>query len=219
MLVLGADGVVALAGVSPAFARRLDGWPWSVDEPQASRQPTRVPDPVTRRPTPDVSARDGGPTPRPNRRRDRRFPFVAEHDENDCGAACVAMIARHHGRAASLTLIRDAAASGQQGSSLTGIVQAGAAVGLAVTPYRISPDREDALALPAIIHWEDRHWVVLVALGPDHAVIADPATGVRRITRPVLSASWSGFAASVRPTDALHERRLKPSRSAGSSRS
>ena len=51
----------------------------------------------------------------------RRYAFVEQHAEEDCGAACVAMMARHYAKNWSFPLIRTLVGTGQQGTTLLGL--------------------------------------------------------------------------------------------------
>ena len=129
----------------------------------------------------------------------RRFPFVRQIDEMDCGAACLAMVTRAFGHDVSLTTIRHAAGTSLDGTSLRGLKRGGEEIGLAMRTVKSSPDRLDALPLPAIIHWGANHWVVLYAPGR----IADPERGRRRVSREEIAKQWSGYAALCAPTERL----------------
>ncbi len=95
------------------------------------------------------------------RRRIRGIPFVSQVDEADCGAASLAMVCRHFGRRVSLARIRELAHTAWDGTSLKGICSAAEALGLAARPYKVSHRSLERLPLPAIVHWEGNHWVVL----------------------------------------------------------
>ena len=84
-------------------------------------------------------------------------------------------------------------------------MRAAEAVGLEGRALKASKDRVDDLQLPAIIHWDANHWVVLYAVEGDHLRIADPARGLRRVTRAELAEKWSGWCATFRPTPRLDE--------------
>jgi ABC-type bacteriocin/lantibiotic exporter with double-glycine peptidase domain/CRP-like cAMP-binding protein len=133
----------------------------------------------------------------------RRLPVVRQFDETDCAIAALATVARFFGHAVSTTYLRDVAGTSTEGTSLQSICTAGRAIGLEMDPLKVSRDRVDAMALPAIIHWEARHWVVLYRIRGGSAVIADPASGLRRVSRDELMKAWSGYAALARPTEAL----------------
>ena len=139
------------------------------------------------------------------RRHARHFPFVAQFYESDCGVACLAMVARHFGRKVSTSFLRDAAGTGVQGTSLTGITQAGRAAGLAVEPVHVSKERLDDYHLPAIVHYRGNHWIVLYDLTETTAYVADPAIGLRALARSDFERDWSGYAAFVSRTDALDD--------------
>ena len=142
----------------------------------------------------------------PRRSRWRRtppFPHVRQLDEMDCGAACVAMVCRCFGREVAPSHIRLAIGTGADGTSLRGLQRGGEHVGLEVDAVKVSTGRLDELPLPAIIHWEQNHWVVLYALDHEHAYIADPARSRRRVTRAELLEKWSGYTALPRPTPRL----------------
>ena len=59
--------------------------------------------------------------------------------------------------------------------------------GLDGTALKASKDRLDELQLPAIIHWEGNHWIVLYAVEGDHVRVADPGRGLRRLSRAARS--------------------------------
>ena len=59
----------------------------------------------------------------PKQRPIRRFPHVYQLDEMDCGAACLAMICRHFGRAVGISYIRQAVHTSTDGTTLAGITR------------------------------------------------------------------------------------------------
>ena len=138
-------------------------------------------------------------------KRIRRFPLVYQIDEMDCGAACVAMVCRHYGRAVSLARIRQLVHTGIDGSSLRALCQAASELGLAARSVKASPRNFERMPLPAIIHWEGNHWVVLYDVSDTHAWIVDPAFGHVKITRDELLAKWTGFSALFDYTEAFEQ--------------
>ena len=136
-------------------------------------------------------------------RRIWRFPLVWQIDEMDCGAACLAMVCRHFGRAVSLARIRQLVHTSLDGTSLRAICQAASELGLAARSVKVSPRNLERMPLPAILHWEGNHWVVLYEVTGSSVRVADPALGLRRFTREELLARWSGYAALFDYTDAF----------------
>ena len=125
----------------------------------------------------------------------RRFPHVFQVDEMDCGAASLAMICRHFGRAVSLARIRQLVHTSSDGTSLRGICTAATELGLAARSVKASPRNVLEMPLPAIVHWEGNHWVVLYGIDDAYARVADPARGLRRIRRQAFDEKWSGYVA------------------------
>jgi len=125
----------------------------------------------------------------------RRFPHVRQIDEMDCGAACLAMVCRHYGRAVGLPRIRQLVHVSADGTSLRGICAGAAALGLAARGVKASRSNLPEMPLPAIVHWEGNHWVVLYDVDDSHVRIADPKTLDRRLPRGEFEAKWTGYVA------------------------
>ena len=53
----------------------------------------------------------------------------------------------------------------------------------------------DRKAMPAIVHWEGNHWMVLYHVTKEFVHVADPALGLRRIPIKEFQQKWSGYAA------------------------
>ena len=175
--------------------------------PRAASNGARPPEPAAA--APDASAQEthhAEPGPFPRRgRRIRSIPFVKQLDEMDCAAASLAMVCRHFGRRVSLVRIRALAHTSLDGTSLRGICRAAQELGLAARSVKSSPRDLAEMPLPAIIHWDNYHWVVLFDLTETHAHIADPAAGIRKVSRAEFERRWSGYAALFDYTEAFAE--------------
>ena len=122
-----------------------------------------------------------------------RYPIVRQHSEEDCGAACLATIAKHYGRTFTLNHVREAVGTGQLGTSLLGLKRGAAALGFNARSGRVAPailDQLQELPLPTILHWQGVHWVVLYGRRGRKYVVADPAMGLRHLTRQELLDGW-----------------------------
>ncbi|HEX9001009.1 MAG TPA: peptidase domain-containing ABC transporter [Blastocatellia bacterium] len=138
-------------------------------------------------------------------KRIRSFPHLKQIDEMDCGAASLAMVCRHFGRKVSITRIRQVVHTATDGTSLRGICQGAEALGLAARSVKASKSNLKQMPLPAIIHWDNYHWVVLFDVNETHAWIADPASSIRKITRRELDEKWNGYAALFDYTEAFEQ--------------
>jgi HlyB family type I secretion system ABC transporter len=128
-------------------------------------------------------------------KRIRRFPHVWQVDEMDCGAASLAMVCRHFGRKVSLAHIRRVVHTSTDGTSLMGIARGAEGLGLTARTVKASTSKLHELPLPAIVHWEGNHWVVLYDVADGHVRVSDPARGLRRLKRDEFTQRWSGYAA------------------------
>jgi ATP-binding cassette subfamily B protein len=125
----------------------------------------------------------------------RKFEHIAQIDEMDCGAASLGMICRHFGRKVSLTHIRQLCHTATDGTSLKAICRAATELGLAARALKVSLRNLPHMPLPAIVHWEGNHWMVLYDVDEKFVRVADPALGLRRIPRKDFDQGWSGYAA------------------------
>ena len=132
---------------------------------------------------------------RKRRGRIRKIDYVAQIDEMDCGAASLGMICRHFGRKVSLTRIRQLCHTSTDGTSLKAMCRAATELGLAARALKVSVRNLPHMPLPAIIHWEGNHWMVLFDVGEKFVRVGDPALGLRRIPRKEFELNWSGYAA------------------------
>ncbi|BAZ21391.1 ABC transporter ATP-binding protein [Kalymmatonema gypsitolerans NIES-4073] len=125
-----------------------------------------------------------------------KYAHVLQHSEEDCGAACLASIAKHYGRTFTLNRIREAVGTGQSGTTLLGLKRGAETLGFNARPVKTSPELLNKIKeapLPAIIHWGGNHWVVLYGKKGNKCVVADPAVGVRYLSKQDLAegcADW-----------------------------
>ncbi|HWF50013.1 MAG TPA: peptidase domain-containing ABC transporter [Solirubrobacteraceae bacterium] len=131
----------------------------------------------------------------------RGFPLVRQLDEADCGAACLAMVCRHHGRRVSLTRIRSAAATTIEGTSLLGLTRGAEVLGFEAHAIKVSGSRLPELPLPAIAHWQGNHWVVVYSIDDDVVRIADPDRGLQRLSRAQAQEKLTGYGLTLSPGD------------------
>jgi ATP-binding cassette subfamily B protein len=130
-----------------------------------------------------------------HRKRIRRFPHLWQIDEMDCGATSLAIVCRHFGRAVGLARIRQLVHTSLDGASLRAICQGANELGLAARAVKASPSNLHQMPLPAIVHWEGNHWVVLYDVDRTHVRVSDPGVGKRRVGREQFERKWTGYAA------------------------
>jgi len=125
----------------------------------------------------------------------RKFEHIQQIDEMDCGAASLGMICRHFGKKVSLARIRQLCHTATDGTSLKALVRAATELGLAGRALKISMRNLPMMPLPAIVHWEGDHWIVLYDVDSQFVRVADPALGLRKLPRHDFESKWTGYAA------------------------
>lgn len=134
-----------------------------------------------------------------NLRRQARTPVIRAAEAAECGLACLAMIAGRHGQAITLNGLRQRFPASLQGLTVKDLIGIAAPLGLAGRALRLEVDDLSKLRLPAVLHWNLNHFVVLTAVTRHSAVIHDPARGRREITPRDLDGSFTGVAIEFWP--------------------
>ncbi|GJD16247.1 bacteriocin-processing peptidase. Cysteine peptidase. MEROPS family C39 [Rivularia sp. IAM M-261] len=125
-----------------------------------------------------------------------KYQLVLQHSEEDCGAACLASIAKHYRRIFTINRVREAVGTGQLGTTLLGLRRGAEALGFNARSVRASNeilDRINEAPLPAIIHWKGQHWVILYGKKGKKYIVADPAANIRYVSRRELREAWSDW--------------------------
>lgn len=123
-----------------------------------------------------------------------RYQLVLQHNEEDCGAACLASVAKHYGRNFALQRIRQTVGTGAQGTTLLGLSRGAEVLGFNTRIAKANSQFIEQLhqaPLPAIIHWKGYHWVLLYGCKGRKYIIGDPAIGICYVTLQELMAGWS----------------------------
>ena len=139
------------------------------------------------------------------------FPYIKQHDETDCGAACLGMICQYYGQSIGLNRLRDMANVSREGTSLSALAEAAENLGFLTRGVRIGYSEIGERDLPLIAHWEGYHFVVLYRISSKYAWIADPALGRRKISRKEFEDKWSKLALILEYTDKVSNYRGRKS--------
>ena len=129
----------------------------------------------------------------------RRVPVVLQMSAADCGAACLTMIGCYWGGRLSLTACQRLMGSSANGVTALMIAQAARQMGLKVQAFRHSASGLAQANLPAILHWQGTHFVVLESWRGERVTVVDPALGRRTLTPDDLAAGYSGVTLTFAP--------------------
>ena len=137
----------------------------------------------------------------------------------DCGPSCIRMVAAYHGREYSLQYLRTHSYIDREGVSLRGMAEAAEHIGMntlsVMLPFQVTDANEPSglvdAPLPAIVHWQQKHFVVVYKIGRKHVWIADPAVGKKKISIAEFKRNWisrgdKGIAMLLEPTPDFYSR-------------
>lgn len=134
------------------------------------------------------------------RRQSKKLPIFLQTEISECGLACLAMVASYYGHNIDLATLRRLHPVSARGASLAYLIDIAANMGLAARPFRLELEALPQLPVPAILHWDMRHFVVLKRCTSSKAVIHDPAVGLRTLPLSEVSRSFTGVALELVPT-------------------
>ena len=129
----------------------------------------------------------------------RRLPMILQTEAAECGLACLAMIAAHHGLRSDLPTLRQRFSLSLKGATMAHLVRLAGRLQLTSRALRADMHHLPELALPCVLHWDLNHFVVLKELRRGVAVIHDPARGVRRLPLAEVSRHFTGVALELTP--------------------
>ena len=140
----------------------------------------------------------------------QRVPLMLQTEAAECGLACLAMVAGYHGAVTDLQSLRREHAVSLRGSTLKSLIDVADTMRLAARPLRVELSALTQLRLPAIVHYDFNHFVVLTAVRRDRVELNDPARGARTLSLDEFSKHFTGVALELTPTPAfVRERRVE----------
>lgn len=125
---------------------------------------------------------------------------VLQSEAAECGLASLAMVARHHGHQVDLVGLRQRYPTSIKGMTLKQMMAVASDLELAPRAVRLEITELAQLQMPAILHWDLNHFVVIEAVEGKVAVVLDPATGRRRVALSKLARHFTGVALELTPT-------------------
>ncbi|WP_314715385.1 peptidase domain-containing ABC transporter [Sphingobium yanoikuyae] len=131
---------------------------------------------------------------------ERKVRLVIQTEIAECGLACLAMIAQYHGLEVDLGGLRRRFTPPTRGSSLTALVACAEQLGFIARALRIELEDLGALALPAILHWNLNHFVVLERINGRKGYIHDPSGVSRWLDIDDISRRFTGVALELSPS-------------------
>ena len=136
-----------------------------------------------------------------------RFPVEYQMDSQDCGPACLKIIAKHFGKFYSLQSLRDKCGITKEGVSLLDLSTGAESIGLRTLAIKCTiDDVVNSVPFPAIIFWKDSHFVVVYHANKKYIWVSDPAKGRIKYTHEEFKKGWyqkgakQGVLLAIEPT-------------------
>ncbi len=129
---------------------------------------------------------------------------IRQKDATDCGAACLASVAAWYRLRIPVTQIRQYAGTDRRGTTVSGLIEAAARMGLLAKGVKAVPESLDQIPLPAIAHMKLgnglHHYVVICKASAGLVWVMDPAYGkVRKEKLEVFIRQWTGVLVLLLP--------------------
>lgn len=147
------------------------------------------------------------------------FIHYRQLDAMDCGPTCIRMVAKHYGKTISLDRVRNLTGYSRNGVSLLDLSEASENIGFRTRGLILSlEDLKNNVTLPAILHWGQNHFVILVDIQKKGKKInlykiADPASTILKLNEETFIEKWVsgkstggdplGIALSIEPSESF----------------
>jgi ATP-binding cassette subfamily B protein RaxB len=132
--------------------------------------------------------------------RGERLPVILQTEAAECGLACIAMVASYWGHQIDLSRMRQRFSISLKGATLKGVMTMAQRLSLQPRPLKLEMQHLPELKLPAVLHWDMNHFVVLKRVTSIYAIIHDPGVGERRLALDEVSKHFTGVALELTPT-------------------
>ena len=129
----------------------------------------------------------------------KRLKLTMAGERNECGIACLVMIANYFGHQIDLNYLRQRLAISHRGTSLRVIRDAATHLFLGPRAFRVDVEELNDLALPAILHWDLNHYIVLDSVQNGTYRVFDPAKGKLSLSQNEVREKFSGVVLEFSP--------------------
>ncbi len=135
------------------------------------------------------------------------MPLLRQAEAAECGLACVGMIAGAHGHKTDLPTLRAKFPISLKGATLKDIIEISTQMDLGARAVRCEPDELKGLRVPAILHWNMNHFVVLKQIRGNKLTLYDPAAGKIDVSLDEASKHFTGVALELTPSSGFQQKK------------
>ncbi len=139
----------------------------------------------------------------------RKLPVYIQSEAAECGLACLGMAAAYWGKEIDLPSLRRQFPISMQGARLNDLMSIAERLDMTTRALKVDLDALQKISVPAILHWEFNHFVVLKKITNKYAVIHDPAVGERKLSIEAVSQAFTGIVLEVGPGAEFKREKVK----------
>ena len=133
------------------------------------------------------------------------YKYIRQHDNSDCGTACLCMVAWHYGLKNSLQFYRECTKNGKMGTNLYGLIEGAQKNGFEAEALNGSIEeltdsiKKKQVKFPFIAHLVSGHFIVVTNIKRGIVNIIDPALGKVKKNIDDFTDIWSGYIVNLFP--------------------
>ncbi|WP_299157488.1 peptidase domain-containing ABC transporter [uncultured Tenacibaculum sp.] len=133
---------------------------------------------------------------------------ILQHDQSDCGVACLLSLINYYGGSGSLEKLRELSGTTRQGTTLLGLYQTANKIGFTAegneAHIQALIDHRKPVVLHVIIEDKLQHYVVCYGYKNNQFIIGDPARGIVNYSKEELEKIWvSKTCLTLTPNDSF----------------
>jgi len=129
----------------------------------------------------------------------KKVPTILQMEAVECGAASLAMICAYYKKFLPLEQLRVDCGVTRDGVKASNMMKAARRYGFQARGFRKEPADLKTMPLPAIIHWNFNHFVVLEGFAGDQVFINDPGSGPRTVSEEEFDLAFTGVILTFEP--------------------
>lgn len=130
-----------------------------------------------------------------------KVPYIEQMQQAECGICCLAMVLQYYKSRETLSEIREDLDVGRDGLKLSQMYSYAQRRNLYSKVFSCGINGLKELPLPAIIFWNEQHFVVLEKIGEKKITIVDPATGRVVMNYEDFAENYSNVVMIIVPTE------------------
>jgi ATP-binding cassette subfamily B protein RaxB len=138
-----------------------------------------------------------------------RVRLVRQTEVAECGLASLTMIANYHGFDVDLGTMRRRYSPSLRGAPLKALIGLADQIGLTPRAVKLPLEELGNLHLPAVLHWDMNHYVVIEAVKGGKALIHNPDGRTTWMPINEVSDHFTGVALELRPSNDFDRQSLR----------